>query len=152
MPSKICAVPKRILFCPKQPYEPLKMSQAREANGVCYNRASFAHAKEACFRIQVHNMSEKWPKKGTKMPENLPSLGCAAPEAKLGRILAQNPNPRAASPATNPHLLRFPPRKTAQTQVPVSTWLEQVACMCPTSLGPKCVEWGQEEVKNDIFQ
>ena len=68
--------------------------------------------------LELHDMSEKRPKKGAKKLQNLCGLATDSTKPRMGNILgymAQNAIPRARIPTAAPHFLWFPALQIAQT-------------------------------------
>ena len=75
-----------------------------------------SRVKEPSSALQLHDMSEKRPKKAPKSPK-ICAMCTNTPKPSTGRILgyvAQNPILRAPSPPATPHCLWFPPLRITQ--------------------------------------
>ena len=117
VPSQICGVlGQKQPFSPKIAPKPGRNAQTKENGGHTPRAASLHRVKEPSSALQLHDMSEKRPKKVPKSPKN-GAICTNPPKPSTDRILgyvAQNPIPRAPSPPATPHFLWFPPLGMAQ--------------------------------------
>ena len=114
--------------------------------------------KEPSNALQLHNMSEKWPKKAPKSPK-ICAMCTDTPKPSMGRILgyvAQNPISRAPSPPATPRFLWFPSLKVAQreaqTPVPVVHWWSRRAAQPAHGGGQQWIHQCPRGEKRIFFQ
>ena len=110
-------VPQNSLFWPKTAPKPSQNDQTKRSGGYTTRAARLHRVKEPSSALQLHDMSEKRPKKAPKSPK-ICAMCTNTPKPSTGRILgyvAQIPIPRAPSPPATPHFLWFPPLGIAQT-------------------------------------
>ena len=107
---------KTAIFRPKIAPNAGRNAHTKGNGGYTTRAARLRGVKEPSSALQLHDMSEKRPKKAPKSPK-ICAMCTNTPKPSTGRILgyvAQNRIPRAPSPPATPHLLWFPSLRIAQ--------------------------------------
>ena len=107
--SQNCAfcAPKTAFFGPKRPRNSAKTAKRGANSSYTSCAPQLPRDQEPFIALELHDMSEKRPKKAPKSPK-MCAMCINTPKPSTGRILgfvAQNPIPRAPSPPATPQLL-----------------------------------------------